>query len=74
MSLVMDVKLPGMSWARIKPEHVSKASRGRREERTPLITEILAISAEDEPEQVGGPGVGGDGDGDEDMDANVAQE
>ena len=54
-SLVMDVKLPGMNYARIQPDQVlgARASKSEKEQQTPLVSEILAISAQELPEETG---------------------
>ena len=49
-SLVMDIKLPQSSWVRITPEQVVRASRGRKTDRLPAVSEILSIADSPEPE------------------------
>ena len=49
-SLVLDVKLPNMSWVRITADQVNKARRGRRQDKTPNVDEILAISGQALPD------------------------
>ena len=53
-SLVMDIKLPGAAWVKITPAQVTMASRGRKMNRVPAVSEILNISAEDLPEPTAG--------------------
>ena len=45
-SLVMDVKLPSVSWVRITPDDVLNAVSGLRRERMPAVAEILEIGGE----------------------------
>ena len=49
----MDVKLPGAAWVRIAPEQVVQASRRRKVERTPAVSEILAIAEMEVPASTG---------------------
>ena len=48
-SLVLDVKLPGAERVRISPEQVVAASRGRKKNRVPAVSEILRMANEDMP-------------------------
>ena len=66
-SLVMDVNLPNAAWVRLTPDQIHQAARTRKTDRIPAVSELLAISASDLPEE-STRGASGDGDEDDDMD------
>ena len=54
-SLFMDVKLPGVAWVQITPEHIHQASRGCRVKWVPAVADILELSSRDLPEESDAP-------------------